>query len=199
MGYTSSHSSLNSRVSGYELPRLGLGVYLNDDCTPACVAALKHGYRCARCTGCRNASSDASRPIGISTLHVCTGTRPRSEKPFERAVFPATRSSSVSVYVASCDCKQLIRLLCSVEGRQWGARLREDSRCHRQLTEELRARYAAYLLCDVLQLADCERTDYIDLMLLHSPLSGKERRLEAYKALIEARNKGKVRSIGVSN
>ncbi|KAI0780273.1 Aldo/keto reductase [Fomes fomentarius] len=41
--------------------------------------------------------------------------------------------------------------------------------------------------------------DYIDLMLLHSPLSGKERRLEAWRALIEARNKGKLRTIGVSN
>lgn len=36
-------------------------------------------------------------------------------------------------------------------------------------------------------------------MLLHDPLSGKERRLEAWKALIEAKNQGKLRSIGVSN
>ena len=51
-------------------------------------------------------------------------------------------------------------------------------------------------------LTGCMRmcaTDYIDLMLLHSPLSGKERRVQAYKALVEARDKGKVRSIGVSN
>ena len=41
--------------------------------------------------------------------------------------------------------------------------------------------------------------DYIDLMLLHAPLAGKELRLEAWKALIEARNQGKLRSIGVSN
>ena len=51
-------------------------------------------------------------------------------------------------------------------------------------------------------LTGCMRmysTEYIDLMLLHSPLSGKERRVQAYKALVEARDKGKIRSIGVSN
>lgn len=45
----------------------------------------------------------------------------------------------------------------------------------------------------------CPVLDYIDLMLLHSPLAGKERRLEAWRALVEARNKGKLRTIGVSN
>lgn len=42
-------------------------------------------------------------------------------------------------------------------------------------------------------------TEYIDLYLIHSPLSGKQRRLETWRALIEQRNKGKLRSIGVSN
>lgn len=27
------------------MPLLGLGVFRNDDCKPACLAALKHGYR----------------------------------------------------------------------------------------------------------------------------------------------------------
>lgn len=26
------------------MPLLGLGVYLNNECKPACLAALKHGY-----------------------------------------------------------------------------------------------------------------------------------------------------------
>ena len=33
--------------TGYELPRIGLGVYQNNECKPACLAALKHGYKCA--------------------------------------------------------------------------------------------------------------------------------------------------------
>nr|GAT56282.1 predicted protein [Mycena chlorophos] len=41
--------------------------------------------------------------------------------------------------------------------------------------------------------------DYIDLFLIHDPLSGKELRLETYKALLEAKAAGKIRSVGVSN
>jgi len=42
-------------------------------------------------------------------------------------------------------------------------------------------------------------TDYIDLFLIHDPLSGKERRLATYKALQEAKAAGKIKSVGVSN
>ncbi|OLN85496.1 putative oxidoreductase C2F3.05c 1 [Colletotrichum chlorophyti] len=41
--------------------------------------------------------------------------------------------------------------------------------------------------------------DYIDLMLLHCPYGGSEGRKGAWKALVEAKEAGKVRSIGVSN
>jgi diketogulonate reductase-like aldo/keto reductase len=44
-----------------------------------------------------------------------------------------------------------------------------------------------------------ERADYIDLFLIHEPTSGKERRLATYRALLVARDAGKVRSVGVSN
>ncbi|KAM3160611.1 hypothetical protein ACU8KH_04747 [Lachancea thermotolerans] len=40
---------------------------------------------------------------------------------------------------------------------------------------------------------------YIDMLLIHSPLSGTRRRLETYKAMQEAVDAGIVRSIGVSN
>ena len=51
--------------------------------------------------------------------------------------------------------------------------------------------------------SDLSRTylsgDYIDLFLIHDPMSGRERRLQTYKALQEARAEGKIRSVGVSN
>ncbi|KAL6895090.1 NADP-dependent oxidoreductase domain-containing protein [Trichoderma evansii] len=41
--------------------------------------------------------------------------------------------------------------------------------------------------------------NYIDLYLTHSPHGGKENRINAWRALVDAQKAGKVRSIGVSN
>lgn len=41
--------------------------------------------------------------------------------------------------------------------------------------------------------------DYVDLFLIHAPFGGREDRKGAWKALLEAQDAGKVRSIGVSN
>ena len=41
--------------------------------------------------------------------------------------------------------------------------------------------------------------DYIDLFLIHDPFSGTERRLETYRALLDAQAAGKIRTVGVSN
>lgn len=41
--------------------------------------------------------------------------------------------------------------------------------------------------------------DYIDLYLIHDPLSGKVKRLETYRALLDAQKAGKIRTVGVSN
>ncbi|PQE15304.1 Aldo keto reductase protein [Rutstroemia sp. NJR-2017a BVV2] len=41
--------------------------------------------------------------------------------------------------------------------------------------------------------------EYIDLMLIHAPYGGSEARKGAWKALVEAQEEGKIRSIGVSN
>ncbi|PIL27052.1 hypothetical protein GSI_10191 [Ganoderma sinense ZZ0214-1] len=67
----SSSLVIDTRVrlrSGYELPLLGLGVYLNNDAKPACLAALKTGYRhidSARMYGNEAQVGEAVRESGI--------------------------------------------------------------------------------------------------------------------------------------
>ncbi|KAI5959155.1 uncharacterized protein KGF55_005498 [Candida pseudojiufengensis] len=46
------------------------------------------------------------------------------------------------------------------------------------------------------QIGDLE---YIDMLLIHSPLPGKQRRLDAWKIMQEAVAQGKIKNIGVSN
>ncbi|EPQ53241.1 Aldo/keto reductase [Gloeophyllum trabeum ATCC 11539] len=41
--------------------------------------------------------------------------------------------------------------------------------------------------------------NYIDLFLIHDPLSGPEKRMETYRALLESQKAGKIRTVGVSN
>jgi diketogulonate reductase-like aldo/keto reductase len=41
--------------------------------------------------------------------------------------------------------------------------------------------------------------DYIDLMLIHAPYGGRAARKGAWKALVEAQEEGKIRSLGISN
>ncbi|KAA8647288.1 hypothetical protein EYZ11_009441 [Aspergillus tanneri] len=48
-------------------------------------------------------------------------------------------------------------------------------------------------------IADAASIGYIDLVLIHAPFGGKEGRLGAWRALVEAQKTGKIRSIGVSN
>ena len=40
---------------------------------------------------------------------------------------------------------------------------------------------------------------YIDLYLLHSALSGNQKRLDSYRALVKERDEGRIKSICVSN
>ncbi|EPQ52901.1 Aldo/keto reductase [Gloeophyllum trabeum ATCC 11539] len=125
------------------MPVLGLGVYLNEDPVPACLAALKHGYR-----------------------HIDSARMYRNEAAVGRAV----KESGVpreQVFVTS-------KIYDPEHGYESTLRAVQDS-------------------------LDKFGFNYLDLYLIHSPLSGKTKRLETYKALLRAKEEGKLKSIGVSN
>ncbi|EIN11408.1 Aldo/keto reductase [Punctularia strigosozonata HHB-11173 SS5] len=129
--------------SGYQIPVLGLGVALADDCVATCLAALKHGYRhidSARHYGNEAQVGEAVRQSGI----------PREEVFITSKVFDQDHGYE--------STKK------AVQGS-----------------------------------LDDFAFDYIDLYLIHSPRSGKERRLETYKALLDLKKEGKIRTAGVSN
>lgn len=64
------------------MPLLGLGVYLNKDCIPACEAALKHGYRYYRVHELERGSNIRNNHIGTSTALKCMATKKKSELLF---------------------------------------------------------------------------------------------------------------------
>ncbi|RDX45701.1 Aldo/keto reductase [Lentinus brumalis] len=129
--------------SGYEMPILGLGVFENDECAPACLAALQCGYR-----------------------HIDTARYYKNEAQVGQAV----RESGIpreEIFVTS-------KIYHPEHGYENTLAALQDS----------------------LDKFGC---NYFDLYLIHSGLSGKEKRLETWRALIDARNAGKIKSIGVSN
>ncbi|PIL33888.1 hypothetical protein GSI_03594 [Ganoderma sinense ZZ0214-1] len=128
---------------GCSMPRVGLGVFQNEDAKPAVLAALKSGYR-----------------------HIDTARMYQNEKQVSEAV----KESGVP--------REQIFLTSKVDSKEHGVDLTPKA-----------------IDDSVKNLGG----GYIDLMLIHSPLSGQKNRLEAWKALIAAKNEGKVHNIGVSN
>ncbi|KAK7039154.1 hypothetical protein VNI00_010058 [Paramarasmius palmivorus] len=78
---TSNKFSFTSTIrlnSGQELPLLGLGTYLNDDCKPACLAGLKLGYKhidTARMYGNESQVGEALRESGIPREEIFITTK----------------------------------------------------------------------------------------------------------------------------
>ncbi|KAI0925447.1 hypothetical protein AcW1_002896 [Taiwanofungus camphoratus] len=138
--------SLTSSVrlsSDYPMPLLGLGVYKNEDCVPACIAALRHGYR-----------------------HIDSARRYRNEAQVGHAV----RESGVprdEIFITS--------------------KVFHDDHGYDQALKAVDESLQRFGF------------DYLDLYLIHCPLSGKEKRIATWRALLDAQKAGKVRTIGVSN
>ncbi|EJD07794.1 Aldo/keto reductase [Fomitiporia mediterranea MF3/22] len=125
------------------MPILGLGVFENDDCYPACCTALKHGYR-----------------------HIDTAEYYHNEVEVGRVV----RESGIP--------RENIFVTTKIYHPEHGY---DSTLAH---VEESLAKF---------------QSSYIDLYLIHSALSGTEKRLQTYRALLEKRNAGKIETVGVSN
>jgi len=129
--------------SGYKMPILGLGVYLNEDSYTASKFALQHGYRLI------DTAEYYANEEGVGKAVVESGVN-REDVFITTKVF----SSNHGYQQTSAEVNKSLQTL---------------------------------------------GLSYIDLYLIHDPMSGKKKRLEAYKALLDAQRAGKVRSVGVSN
>ncbi|KDQ14807.1 hypothetical protein BOTBODRAFT_32161 [Botryobasidium botryosum FD-172 SS1] len=129
--------------TGYLMPRLGFGVYLNDDCAPACEVALKNGYR-----------------------HIDSAQAYHNEEQVGRA-FRESGLKREEIFITT-------KCLSNTGGYQ-------------AALDGVDASLKRFGL------------DYIDLFLIHDPYAGPQRRIDIWKALIEAKKAGKIRTIGVSN
>ncbi|KAH6627510.1 NADP-dependent oxidoreductase domain-containing protein [Chaetomium tenue] len=132
--------------SGYELPRLGFGVYQTPvEDTARCVTeAFQAGYR-----------------------HIDSAAGYRNEGPCGEAIRAASSIPRESVFFTSKVPPQKM----GYEGTK------------SQIAESLAE----------------SGLEYIDLMLIHAPYGGSANRKGSWKALVEAVEAGKLRSIGVSN
>ncbi|KAG1722455.1 NADP-dependent oxidoreductase domain-containing protein [Suillus paluster] len=138
--------------SGYKMPTLGLGVYLNEECADACKVALKNGYPIQK-------FSWIIRMID-------------SARFYENEV-------QVGVGVGQSGVK---RKNIFITSKVFHSDFTYD-RTMAAVKDSLTRRVLAYY----------------DLYLTHSALGGKDARLAAYKALLDAKADGLIRSVGVSN
>ncbi|KAL7626066.1 hypothetical protein AAE478_002836 [Parahypoxylon ruwenzoriense] len=131
--------------SGYEIPRLGFGVYQTpqEEVEKACLEAFNAGYRHIDSAAAYKNEEGCGDAIRASKL-------PRSEVFFTSKIPPQAMNYDAA--------KQQIETSLKTSG-----------------------------------------LDYIDLMLIHSPYGGPAARKGVWKALVEAVEEGKIRSIGVSN
>ncbi|KAI1419164.1 2,5-diketo-D-gluconic acid reductase A [Xylaria sp. FL1777] len=147
MASTYNLNSTFKLKSGYEIPRLGFGVYQTppDATAEACLEALRAGYRHIDSAAAYQNESGSGQAIRASGL-------PRSE------IFFTSKIPSSVVKGGYEATKEQIEKSLKTAG-----------------------------------------LDYIDLMLLHAPYGGSAARKGAWKALVEAAEEGKLRSIGISN
>ena len=134
------------------------------------------------CDMCMRESDDIFEDILIQ--HACTETNHKLELHYARAVSRVIKSSSVWALL----------LLCS------GLIAMTDAHPAHSATKVNNGEHGYYhTRAAIMSSLSNLGVTYIDCMLMHSAMSDKTRRLESWRALVEAKEEGKVHSIGVSN
>ncbi|OAX42034.1 Aldo/keto reductase [Rhizopogon vinicolor AM-OR11-026] len=129
--------------TGYTMPTLGLGVYMNDECAEACKVALQNDYRMI--DSARFYENEAQVGVGIRGSGVKREDIFITSKVFHTDFTYDHTKAAVKDSIANLGYS------------------------------------------------------YYDLYLTHSAVGGTAARLAAYKALLDAKADGLIRSVGVSN
>ncbi|KAI0189450.1 2,5-diketo-D-gluconic acid reductase A [Astrocystis sublimbata] len=147
MASTYNLNSTYKLKSGYELPRLGFGVYQTppEETQKAVLEAFKVGYR-----------------------HIDSAAAYRNEAGVGEAIRASGLSRSDVFFTSKIPTS-------AIKGGY-------------ETTKE-----------QIKKSLETAGVDYFDLILLHAPYGGSASRKGAWKALVEAVEEGKLRSIGVSN
>ncbi|KAK4131585.1 Aldo/keto reductase [Trichocladium antarcticum] len=175
--------------SGYEIPQLGFGVYQTYDAsltTPCQTIQLTIMYHPGRQRTRRDASPRPSKPaiamhVGPSILTTdCLAQEPSTDW---------TQIDSAAFYKNEAACGEAIRAQSSVPREQIfiTSKIPPPAVSYQGTAAQVESSLAESGL------------EYLDLVLIHAPYGGSANRKGAWKALVEAVEAGKVRSIGVSN
>lgn len=169
------------------MPLLGFGVYQNYSATPSCLEAFKAGYRHIDSAQVYKNEAAVGKAVGQSGLK-------RNE------VFVSEWFLVRSMLVEP-EAEGLLATKIVSSDHGYDSTVRAVDRSLQKLgfgTSPLHSLLPSHAPPHN-PSHHAISSDYIDLFLIHNPNSGKTKRLETYKALLEAKEAGKVRSVGVSN
>ncbi|KAK6863943.1 hypothetical protein PG995_000471 [Apiospora arundinis] len=156
--------------SGYEIPRLGFGTAVKRS------SPLTHPFT----SPIEQAGSCVSEALTAGYRHVDSAVGYRNEAPCGKAILDFSSSSGSSKSSSNGSTASRDQIF---------------------FTSKVRPLNLSYESAKTQVDATLSETGlgYIDLMLIHAPYGGPAARKGAWKALVEAVDAGKVRSIGVSN
>ena len=190
--------------SGYEIPLLGFGVAFGfgkrEDTAaitkPSLLEALIVGYRCVTYRDSVDQTYMTRNGLGMLIRLRCTTMRRRRATLFAKVAFLEMNCSLVSIRTGlERDYTDLF--LASKVPDYEGTYEKASACLDRSLKDLGVGTFEYYPIVSSITLRLF--TGYLDMYLIHKAPQGTEARIQTWKALIDAKEAGKVRTIGVSN